>query len=91
MFNNSIVGPGGFSSEMKKRLPFPIENLEEDLANTYFELDKIRKRIEVCKRNNVTNLTPARLKKLKRMQYKINTAMSFLVNLTKELDTFWIN
>jgi hypothetical protein len=61
----------------KKVLPFPLENIEEDLANVYFELDKIRKRIEVTKRNNVVNLTPARIKKLKKMQFKINTVMSF--------------
>jgi hypothetical protein len=75
----------------KKVLPFPLENIEEDLANVYFELDKIRKRIEVTKRNNVVNLTPARIKKLKKMQFKINTAMSFVRDLTKQLDTFWIN
>jgi len=75
----------------KKVLPFPLENIEEDLANVYFELDKIRKRIEVTKRNNVVNLTPARIKKLKKMQFKINTAMSFVRYLTKQLDTFWIN
>jgi hypothetical protein len=75
----------------KKVLPFPLENIEEDLANVYFELDKIRKRIEVTKRNNVVNLTPARIKKLKKMQFKINTVMSFVKNLTKDLDTFWIN
>jgi hypothetical protein len=75
----------------KKLLPFPLENIEEDLANVYFELDKIRKRIEVSKRNNVVNLTPARIEKLKKMQFKINTAMSFVRGLTKQLDTFWIN
>jgi hypothetical protein len=75
----------------KKVLPFPLENIEEDLANVYFELDKIRKRIEVTKRNNVVNLTPARISKLKKMQFKINTAMSFVKGLTKQLDSFWIN
>jgi hypothetical protein len=76
---------------VKKLLPFPIENLEEPLGDVYLELDNIRKRIEVSKRNNVVNLTPARLKKLSRMQYKINSAMFFIRSLTKELDTFWIN
>jgi hypothetical protein len=78
-------------SQLKKVLPFPLENIEEDLANVYFELDKIRKRIEVTKRNNVVNLTPARINKLKKMQFKINTAMSFVKGLTKQLDSFWIN
>lgn len=76
---------------VKKRLPFPLENIEEELADVYFNMDKIRKRIEVSKRNNVTNLTPLRLKHLKKMQYKINTAMAIVKDLTKDLDSFWIN
>lgn len=91
MFEHSAMGPGGFAPENKKRLPFPIENIEEDLGNVYFELDKIRKRIEVSKRNNVVNLTKARLERLTKMQYKINTAMHMVKSLTKDLDTFWIN
>lgn len=91
MFDNSLLGTETINAQSKKRLPFPCENLEEDLANVYFELDKIRKRIEVSKRNNVVNLTPARLQKLKKMQYKINTAMSFVRGITKELDNFWVN
>jgi hypothetical protein len=87
---NNILTPGGFNPSVKKPLPFPLENIEEDLANVYFELDKIRKRIEVTKRNNVTNLTDVRVKKLIRMQYKLNTAMSLVRGVTKELDNFWI-
>lgn len=79
------------NNNVKKVLPFPIENLEEPLGDVYLNLDNIRKKIEVSKRNNVTNLTPARLKKLTRMQYKINSSMFFIRTLIKELDTFWIN
>jgi hypothetical protein len=88
---NPLIGPGGFNPENKKHLPFPLENIEEDFANVYFELDKIRKRIEVTKRNNVVNLTPARIKKLKKMQFKINTTMSLIRGMVKSLDTFWID
>ena len=86
-----ILGPGGVQPVTKKRLPFPLENIEENLADIYFELDKVRKRIEVTKRNNVTNQTPARIKQLKRMQYKINTAMALIRGLTRTLDDFWVN
>ena len=86
-----ILGPGGFNPVTKKRLPFPLENIEEQLADVYFEMDKIRKRIEITKQNNVTNLTESRIEQLKRMQYKINTAMAVIRDLTKDLDTFWIN
>jgi hypothetical protein len=85
------VNPGGFNPITKKLLPFPLENIEEQLADVYFEMDKIRKRIEVTKQNNVTNLTKARLKHLRRMQFKINTAMSMIRNLTRDLDSFWVN
>jgi hypothetical protein len=86
-----VIGPGGFNPISKKVLPFPLENIEEQLADVYFEMDKIRKRIEVVKRNNVTSLTEPRLKQLSKMQYKINTAMGLIRDLTKDLDSFWIN
>ncbi len=89
--DNNILGPGGFNPVPKKVLPFPLENIEEQLADVYFEMDKIRKRIEVVKRNNVTSLTEPRLKQLGKMQYKINTAMGLIRDLTKDLDGFWIN
>jgi hypothetical protein len=89
--DNNILGPGGFNPVPKKVLPFPLENIEEQLADVYFEMDKIRKRIEVVKRNNVTSLTEVRLKQLGKMQYKINTAMGLIRDLTKDLDGFWIN
>lgn len=88
---NSNLGIGGFTPQVKKRLPFPLENIEEDLADIYFNMDKVRKRIEVVRRNNVTSLTVARLKQLRRMQYKINTAMALIKYLTRDLDSFWIN
>jgi len=86
-----VIGPGGFNPVCKKQLPFPLENIEEQLADVYFEMDKIRKRIEVVKRNNVTSLTDGRLNQLAKMQYKINTAMQLIKDLTKDLDNFWIN
>lgn len=89
--DNNILGPGGFNPVPKKVLPFPLENIEEQLADVYFEMDKIRKRIEVVKRNNVTSLTEVRLKQLSKMQYKINTAMGLIRDLTKDLDSFWID
>jgi len=89
--DQNLLGPGGFNPVMKKVLPFPLENIEEQLADVYFEMDKIRKRIEITKRNNVTNLTDARMNQLAKMQYKINTAMNLIRDLTKDLDNFWIN
>jgi len=86
-----LLTPDIIKPVVKKLLPFPLENIEEQLADVYFSLDKIRKRIEITKRNNVVNLTESRLKKLKKMQYKINTAMSLVKKLTMDLDDFWIN
>jgi hypothetical protein len=88
-YNN--LGVGKLNAFPKKTLPFPLENIEEELADVYFEMDKIRKRIEVVKRNNVTSLTEPRLKKLKSMQYKLNTAMALIRDLTKDLDYFYLS
>jgi hypothetical protein len=84
------INPNELTPVVKRPLPFPLENIEEQLAEAYYQLDSIRKRIEIVKRNNVTSLTSLRIKKLKRMQYKINTAMAVVRDLTRELDDFWI-
>jgi hypothetical protein len=89
-FDQQMLATGALQPNAKKRLPYPLENIEEQLADAYFDLDLIRKRIEVAKRNNVVNLTPERIKRLKKMQYKINTAMSLIKVLTRDLDDFWI-
>ena len=89
-FDQQMLATQALSPNEKKHLPFPLEHIEEHLADVYFALDVIRKRIEVAKRNNVVNLTDARVKRLKKMQFKINTAMSLIKVLTRDLDDFWI-
>jgi hypothetical protein len=89
-FDRQMLSADALEPKSKKFLPFPLENIEEELADVYFALDLIRKRIEVTKRNNVVNLTPARIKRLKKMQYKINTAMDLVKVLTRDLDDFWV-
>jgi len=89
--DQNVLGTGGFNPIAKKVVAFALENIEEQLADVYFEMDKIRKRIEVSKRNNVTNLNEVRVNQLSKMQYKINTAMALIKGLTKDLDGFWIN
>jgi len=72
--------------EAIKSIPFPLETLQEDVANVYLELDKIRKRLEVAKRNNATSKSPARTAHMKKMQYKINTCMAILRDFSKDVD-----
>ena len=71
----------------KKPLPFPLETMQDEVLNTYLELDKIRKRVEVARRSNLVNDTPAREKTMKNLQYKINTCMSILRKFSMEVDT----
>ncbi len=85
------LATGGLNAPPKKTLPFPLENIEEHLANVYFDMDSIRKKIEVVKRNNVTGLKEARLRQLKKMQYKINTAMGLIRDLTRDFDQFYLS
>ena len=89
-FDQQMLATGALNPKAKNRLPFPLENIEEQLADVYFALDLIRKRIEVTKRNNVVNLTKSRIKRLEKMQYKINTAMSLIKVLTRDFDDFWV-
>jgi hypothetical protein len=75
----------------KKLLPFPLENIEEELGDIYFKLDLVRKRIEVAKRANGATKTTPQQKKYKRTQYKINTTMSIIRQIVKDLDSLWVN
>lgn len=79
------------SPKTKKLLPFPLENIEEELGDIYFKLDLVRKRIEVAKRANGTSNTSPRQRKFKKMQYKINTTMSVIKQIVKDLDSIWVN
>ena len=87
---NNAINSIDFLPPTKKILPFPLENIEEDLGNIYFNLDNVRKRLEVTKRNNVANSTDVRKNKIVRMQYKINTAMSLIRKIVLDLDDLWI-
>jgi len=85
---NTGLSPG--SPYTKKRLPFPLENAEEEIATLYDHMDILAKKMEVVKRNNVFGEEKARAAKLRKMQFKLNTMKSLAVALVKDLDDFWI-
>jgi len=65
----------------KKRAPFPLENIDEELAEIYFKLNSIKERIHQAKVKNAVNTISKRKKLLNHMSFKINT----LLGVTKAL------
>ena len=72
----------------RKPLPFPLENIEEDIANCYFLVSQIYNKIKSAQLNPV-NDTPARKKRLHSLTYKTKTCMKLLKEISLASSELW--
>lgn len=75
IFNS--VDPAALEPNTKKAMPFPLENLDEEIGVAYQHLDRIFTKLDAAERNPVNN-TPAKQKRLKSLKYKAKTCMTLL-------------
>jgi hypothetical protein len=66
---------------IKKPLPFPLENFDEEIATAYSHLDRIFSKLGAAEHNPVNN-TPARKKRLKSLKYKTKTCLHLLKDIS---------
>ena len=71
----------------KKPLPFPLENMDEEIGNAYKQMDLIVQKIVAAKQNPINN-TPARKRSLKALEYKCKTCLKFIQDLSSSIDDF---
>jgi len=80
IFNS--VDPNSITPTVKRPLPFPLENIDEEIGTAYQQIDRILAKLRAAERNPV-NITPARKRRLKSLKYKTTTCMQLLKDISK--------
>ena len=86
IFNS--VNPDMLTPKVKRSLPFPLENFEEEMATAYEKVDKIFRKLEAACQNPV-NDTPARKRRLKSLKYKTKTCLQLLKEINGFTSELW--
>lgn len=76
-----------FEGQAKKRPPYPLEGLDEDLVNIFSLLRSVQERIRQSKAINAVNAPEKRKLTLKHMMFKVNTLLNLSEALIRDLDT----
>ncbi|NCX56028.1 MAG: hypothetical protein EBW87_02370 [Burkholderiaceae bacterium] len=69
-------------------LPFPLENLSQDIATAYANIDGILNKVNASLSNPV-NGSPARQKHIKSILYKTKTCKELLETINKQCEQLW--
>lgn len=80
IFNS--VNPDSLTPAAARHLPFPLENLDEDLGKAYQQLDRIFSKLNAAEQNPI-NKTPARTRRLKSLKYKTNTCLKLIKEISR--------
>ena len=75
-----------YEGQAKKRAPYPLENVDEELADIYYKLDTIKERIQQAKTKNAATEVKKRQKCLNHMMFKVNTLLSVTKALVMDLE-----
>lgn len=86
IFNS--VDQDALTPKAKKPLPFPLENMDEEIGQAYKQLDLIFQKIKAAKQNPINN-TPARKKRLKSLEYKCKTCLELIKDISGSADELW--
>ena len=86
IFNS--IDPSFLEPKQKKAMPFPLENMDQEIANLYQSFANLLGRFQAAERNPV-NLSPARKRKLKSIKYKIKTCMQMMQEISNSCSELW--
>ena len=86
IFNS--VNPDCLTPNVKKPMPFPLENFDEEIGIVYQHLDRIFIKLEAAAINPI-NKTPARQKRLKSLKYKAKTCMNLIKEISVSCSELW--
>lgn len=86
IFNS--INPDALTPQIKKPMPFPLENFDEDVANCYGHLETILLKLRSSKLNPV-NDTPARKKRINSLLYKAKTCKKLLKEISVSCADLW--
>lgn len=86
VFNS--VNPDTITPKIKKPLPFPLENIDESIADVYAKLDRIMAQLHAAKQNPV-NGTKAKQKRIAGVMYKIDACMKMVKTADIQIQELW--
>ncbi len=86
IFNS--INPDTLIPKTKKPLPFPLENFDQDLADIYFQVDRILTKLKAAEENPI-NQTKPRIKRISALKYKVKTVLSLLKDVSVSCQELW--
>lgn len=86
IFNS--INPDALVPKARKPLPFPLENFDQELAEIYFQVDRIFTKLVAAKENPI-NKTKARLKRISSLKYKTKTVLNLLKEISQSCQELW--
>jgi hypothetical protein len=84
----NTVNPSAFDPKPKKPLPFPLENFDEELGVAYEQVNRILIKLEAAEKNPINN-SPAKIKRLRSLKYKVKTCLKFLKEVSVACSDLW--
>jgi hypothetical protein len=86
LFNTQ--NPDILAPKAKKPMPFPLENFDADIADTYTKVDDLMRKLKAARQNPVNN-TKARKSRLDSLEYKIKTCLHLLKATSAQVQDLW--
>lgn len=86
IFNS--IDPDALTPKPAKPLPFPLENMDEEIGMAYQHLDRIAQKLGAARENPINN-TPAKRKRLKALEYKCKASMQFIKDISQDVTDLW--
>ncbi len=86
--NFNSTNPDALSPKAKKPMPFPLEDIDVHIADTFVKIEGILGRLNVAEKNPVNN-TPARMKRIKSLKYKVKTCLKLVKELSFQCQELW--
>jgi len=86
LFNTQ--NPDILAPKPKKPMPFPLENIDQEIADAYNKVNALLVKFEAAKENPVNN-TKARTSRLDSLCYKVRTCTHLLKSISAQYQDLW--
>ena len=84
----NTTNPDTLAPKAKKQMPFPLEDMDAQLAEAYARMNGIMNKLNAAL-NNPINDTKARKRRIKSLKYKAKTCLSLIRELSAQCQELW--
>lgn len=81
----NAIDPNSIEPKAKKPKPFPLETIEDDIANAYKAIDVICMKLTAAHKSDI-GFGPKKLKYIDSMKYKAGLCKKMLLNLSVDVN-----